>query len=317
MPNPALVPNRPEYYVQTGSMFENPYGVPHDEIVAQLLEMPAEVAAQVIFGKYVESSGLVFTGERIDMLFDREALHYGGAWNRELRITTDRWHDAFSVEHARQMPSDTRKQRFASGIDFARQTDFTVIFTLDISVRPCRVVYYRRLNRVPWESIYREVGRVAAIFGESILADSTGMAGDVIMDALDSRWYCPIHDRTVQKESGLCRDRNHDALTNPKCDPRRFVNLGCVDGYPFSTGSKKNLIEHLRNTLDVGYLSGSDEPFGWLRSPPIVQLEEELAFYAWDDKGLDTDTVMALALAAWQGLEDVPGPALIGSAYGV
>ena len=56
--------------------------------------------------------------------------------------------------------------------------------------------------------------------------------------------------------------------------------------------------------------------FGYVRMPPIVTVEEELAFYAWDDKGLDTDTVMSLALAAWQGLEDVPQSALLGSVYG-
>jgi len=314
MPNPALVPNRPEYYVQTGSMFENPYGVPHDEIVAQLLEMPAEVAAQVIFGKYVESSGLVFSGELIQMMFDREAVHYGGIWTPEFRITTDRWRDEEAIRFAKQLPHEIRRQRYATGVDFARKTDFTVLFTLDVSIRPARVVYYKRLNRVPWESIYREVGRTIQLFGESVLCDSTGMAGDVIMDALDSRWYCPVHDRTVMKESGVCRDRDHRALGG--CDSDMYRSLSCVDGYEFSTSSKVNLMEHLRNTLSVGYQSGSDDPFGWLRCPPIVQLEEELAFYAWDDKGLETDTVMALALAVWQGLEDVPQAALIGSSYG-
>lgn len=312
--NDALIPRRPEFYVQTGSMFENPYGVPHDEIVSQLLEMPSEVAAQVIFGKYVESSGLVFSGELIQQLFDRLALHYAGQWDRKFRVTSDRWHDVEAVKMARQIPWEARRQRYGTGIDVARQTDFTVIFTLDVSVRPARVVYYRRLNRVPWESIYREVGRVVAIFGGSVLVDSTGMAGDVIMDNLDSRWYCPIHDRTVMKESGVCRDYNFKPLGG--CDSDKYVSLSCVEGYPFSSSSKKNLMEHLRNILSVGYLAGSEEEFGWLRCPPIVQAEEEMAFYAWDDKGLDTDTVMALALAAWQGLEDVPQAALIGSAYG-
>ena len=43
--------------------------------------------------------------------------------------------------------------------------------------------------------------------------------------------------------------------------------------------------------------------------PPIAQLEEELSFYAWEDKKLQTDCVFSLALAAWAGLEDArPDP---------
>nr|MBA3405477.1 hypothetical protein [Gemmatimonadaceae bacterium] len=194
MPDHSLIPHRSEYYVQTGSMFENPYGVPHDEIVAQLMEMPSEVAAQVIFGKYVESSGLVFSGDLIQMFVDREAEYYGGAWERQHRITSDRWYSEQDVQMAKQLPWANRRLRYAIGIDFARQTDFTVIFVLDILQRPARVVYYKRLNRVPWESIYREVGRALHLFGASALCDSTGMAGDVIMDNLDSRLYCPVHD---------------------------------------------------------------------------------------------------------------------------
>jgi hypothetical protein len=96
-----------------------------------------------------------------------------------------------------------------------------------------------------------------------------------------------------------------------------WKRLSCVDKFDFSMKSKRNLIEHLRNALQIGYISNSDQPFGNIRTPPIVQLEEELSFYAWDDKGLETDTVMALALAAWAGMEDMPGNALVGSLYGV
>lgn len=289
-------------------MFENPYGVPHDEIMAMLVELPAEVAAQVIFGKYVESSGLVFTGELIQQMIDRSIG----------RITTDRWMAPGSVEEAANWPYHHRGHRWHIGVDVARQTDYTVIFVIDCQIRPARIVSYRRLNRVPWETIYREIGRTMSRFGPSCLMDSTGMAGDVILDALEGRRYCPTHDRTVLIDpnggGGICRDRHGKALGD--CDERLHVPLGAVEGFIFSTNSKKQLVEHLRNVLGVGYRAGSDEEFGWLRVPPITQLEEEMSFYAWDDKGLDTDTVMALALAAWQGLEDVPAPILIGSVHG-
>ena len=306
--NKELIPNRAEYYVQTGSMFENPYGVPHDEIVAMILELPAEMAAQVVFGKYVESSGLVFTGELIQQMIDREGLHYDGEPFE--RITGDRWIHAPTLEQARIMSQEQKRNIFATGVDFARINDYTVIFTLDLRTRPARVVSYRRLNRVPWEGIYREVGRVVHMFGPSVLADATGMAGDVILEALEERHYCPAHDRVILREHGGCRDRHGSFVGGDK--PEDLVPLNCVDGYQFTKQSKQQLLEHLRSILSVGYHAGSDDPFGWIRTPPIVALEEEMSFYAWDDKQLDTDTVMSLALAAWQGLELAVGPSAIG-----
>jgi hypothetical protein len=277
------VPDRPEFYIQTGSMFENPYGVPHDEIVSMILELPAEVAAQVVFGKYVESSGLVFSAELIQMMLDRSVP----------RVTGDNWLNPDALSQARLMTHNQKRSVFATGVDLARLNDYTVMFTLDLRHRPADVVAYRRLNRVPWESIYREVGRTVAAWGPSILMDSTGMAGDVIMEALEDRHYCGIHDRTLLRADGLCTNSNNEPLGGCKDD--QMFPLSCVDG---------------------GYLYGSDEPFGWVRSPPIVSLEEELSFYAWDDKQLDTDTVMSLALACWQGLELTVGDSHFGSPYG-
>lgn len=304
-------PDRPEYYVQTGSMFENPYGVPHSEIVAMILELPAEMAAQVVFGKYVESSGLVFTGELIQMLFDRQGRHYGVEPGGHMpRITGDRWVDQTTLLQARQMTLEQKRTVFATGIDFARINDFTVLLTLDIRSRPARVVAFRRLNRVPWEGIYRELGRAVFNWGPNVLADATGMAGDVILDALEERYYDGAEDRIV------LRSQMVDDGDTVNYGRERYVSLASVDGFQFTKSSKQGILEHLRNLMSVGYEAGAEEPFGWLRCPPIVSLEEELSFYSWDDKQLDTDTVMALALAAWQGLELTPGESHVGSVYG-
>jgi hypothetical protein len=305
MPNKALTPNRDEYYVQTGSMFENPHGVPHDEIVAMILENPAEVSAQVVFGKYVESSGLVFKGETIQGMIDRDLP----------RIVTDRYVDAEARALAadfRVRAPDSLRYQYATGIDYARQTDFTVIMTLDVRTRPARLVYYRRLNRVPWETIYTETGRVVQMFGPNVLIDSTGPGGDVIHDALESRWYCPVHDR-CNLVPNVCQGRRGERL--PDCEPVMYLPLSCVEGYHFTGTTKKQLVEHLRNALETGY-AGEGVEFGWIRTPPIVQLEEEMSFYLWEDKGLETDCLMSLALAAMQGLDDVVVPPYVGSVWG-
>lgn len=312
MPDPSLQPDRPEYYVQTGSMFDNPWGVPHAEIVSMILELPAEMAAQVCFGKYVESSGLVFSGELVQQLFDRDGFHYHG--QPVPRITGDRWVDMKTYEEVRRLRPDQKRTMFATGIDFARLNDFTVLITLDVRHRPARVVAFRRLNRVPWEGIYREVGRSVSMWGPNVLADATGMAGDVIRDALDDRFYCPIHDRTLLREQEVCP--RPDGMPMGGCGLQHMVPLSAVDGFQFTRSSKHGILEHLRLLMSVGYQPGGEEEFGWLRCPPIVHLEEELSFYSWDDKGLETDCVMALALAAHQGIALSVGESLVGSPYG-
>lgn len=291
-------------------MFENPYGVPHEEIVAMLVELPSEVAAQVIFGRYVEMSGLVFTAELVQNLFDRTLN----------RVTSDRWQDPEHWELAKgwraeeirnQTRAGARKGMYFSGVDFARQTDYTVIFTLyapnSEDAGSAKVVYFRRLNRVPWESIYREVGRCMSVFGPNMVGDASGPGGDVIFDALGDREYCWLHDATYLNTQG-CPDG--------ACQISHHVRLADVDSFFFTQNSKRELIETLRNTMSHGYRKGSDLPFGLLRSPPIVALEEELSFYAWDDKRLMTDTVMALGLACYGAFNDRPGVIAVGSPWG-
>jgi hypothetical protein len=176
------------------------------------------------------------------------------------------------------------------------------------------VVYWKRINRVPWETIYTEIGKAIALFGPNALMDSSGMGGDVVMDALESRVFCKKHTRTNLLGT-VCSD---DGLAL-NCDPDTdFVQLDCVEGYEFGGGTgekKKRLIEHLRNAMGVGYRKDFTD-YGWLRCPPIVQLEEEMTFYAWDDKRLTTDCVMSLALAAWTGLEEILPDSAFGSVYG-
>jgi len=298
---------RPEFYVQTGSMFDNPYGVDPEEIAKIVTENSPEMVAQVVFGKYVELSGLVFTGELIQNAIDRSLP----------RVLGSAWVDREAAKQA-QLDYEITKwwgQRYHTGVDLARQTDYTVIFTIDtmgVPDRPAKLVYYKRINRVPWESIYAEIGLARYLFGPNILFDSTGPGGDTVRDALESRQYCATHHRTLLNDA-RCQ-KNGEFLG---CSPRDYLALNCADGFHFSGSSKKELVEHLRNVLSIGYNPGNpDVSFGWLRVPPIPQLEEELAFYAWDDKRLQTDCLFALALACWSGLEDVVGDSVIGSIFG-
>lgn len=299
---------RPEYYVQTGSMFENPHGVPHDEIVRMILDNPPEVSAQTVFGKYVESSGLVFTGELVQMMIDRSLPRVMGNFylDREAAGQAQAWAEAHDGWWG---------HRFFTGIDFARQTDFTVISVIDTLVLPAKLVYFKRLNRVPWDAIYAEVGRARQLFGPNILCDSTGPGGDVVMDALETSLYCPDHQLVVRAASPACFDPTGERLFHD--EHHSYLPLSCCEGFTFAAASKKQLVDHLRLVLSAGYDSRTpDVAFGNLRTPPIVQLEEELSFYAWEDRKLQTDCLFSLALACWAGLEQQVGDIAYGSPYG-
>ncbi|MEE8448565.1 MAG: terminase family protein [Thermodesulfobacteriota bacterium] len=67
----------------------------------------------------------------------------------------------------------------------------------------------------------------------------------------------------------------------------QFLNVP-VEGFIFTARSKLNLIQSLVLNMERGEI----------QSPNIPQLVEELRDYRWLDKGLVTDCVMALALAA-------------------
>jgi hypothetical protein len=60
-----------------------------------------------------------------------------------------------------------------------------------------------------------------------------------------------------------------------------------IDGYTFTAQSKRNLIAQLQIVLERGEL----------KFPFVRDLVDELQSYSWDDKDLQTDFVMALALA--------------------
>src|SRR4051812_16054822 len=99
-------------------MFENPHGVPRDEILRYVVSNQPELVAQVVFGKYVESSGLVFTGELIQMMIDRSVPRVmGDAYLDRERLRRSR----AERDHYEEFGGWVNP--FYTGVDFARQTD--------------------------------------------------------------------------------------------------------------------------------------------------------------------------------------------------
>ena len=290
-------------------MYENPWGVPVEIIDEMVATLPHENTAQTVFGKFVESSGLVFTAELINELFDRSMPKVNG----------DFWYDQAATRQLRREQRDKPDPyRCAIGVDLARKKDHTVIFVIDTYPKPARVLYFKRMNRVPWEQIYAEIARSQWLYGGELLLDGTGTGGDVVMGELQSRLYCPYHHETFPVR-GVCPERGKQIpgfeLEGGWCEPKHVA----IDPqeYIFSANSKVQLINHLQEVLGRGYsLDRPEDSFGVLRCPPIQVLQDELTEYAWDDKKLQTDCIFALALAAYQGIAGIVEDAFVGSIYG-
>jgi hypothetical protein len=289
---------RPRYYVQVGSMRDNPYGVPPATIDEMEETGAPETVAQVVYGVFVEASGLVFHAKAVTNLFFGEELNVE-RWEKPGLMVPSAKASDYGLPLGR---------KYAIGVDLARKTDFTVILVFDTTYcpsKPAQCVYYHRLNRVSWEEIYREIARAAVRFQAEALLDASGMGGDVVLNELDGRFYCPHCDTTVpfSLTDGAC--------LCPKC--RREGKRFQVGGKVFGGQSKEQAITNLQQVMVFG--EGLMKEWGLMRMPRIRQVQDELAFYRLDDKKLVTDTVMALALVAEQ-LDFEQGGFAAGSIHG-
>lgn len=153
----------PGYYSQRGSIYDNPY-LPADDIRMRdelLASADPKVRNQVLFGEFVDFTGLAFTRDQRDNAFV----------------------PSLPVEQPRQAG-----HRYVVGWDLGRTTDYTVGCVLDITVRPWVLVRFTRLNRVSWEEIYATIGKTAVDYGiRWSTIDATGPQGDVIEEELTKR----------------------------------------------------------------------------------------------------------------------------------
>jgi hypothetical protein len=116
---------------------------------------------QVLYGDFVDFTGLAFTRDQRDNAFD-PALR----------------------EHVKYKEG----QKYVAAWDLGRTTDFTVGIVLDITRRPWHLVSYTRLNRVSWEEIYATIERVAKEYHLNYSTiDATGPQGDIIEEELTKR----------------------------------------------------------------------------------------------------------------------------------
>ncbi len=151
------------YYSQRGSIYDNPH-LPREDILMRdklLASADPKVREQVLFGEFVDFTGLAFTRDQRDNAFDPSLP----------------LHQPWLFGH-----------KYVAAWDLGRTTDYTVGCVLDVTVRPWTLVSFTRLNRVAWEEIYATIGRVAAEYKiRWSVIDATGPQGDVIEEELTKR----------------------------------------------------------------------------------------------------------------------------------
>jgi phage FluMu gp28-like protein len=173
-----------------------------------------------------------------------------------------------AIDAGRRGPEPRGGERaYVAGVDLAKYEDFTVVSVLEVngSVRDgsARQVYVDRFNRMDWPLV---VGRVKAAcdrYDAAALVDSTGV-GDPIFEQL--------------RKAGV------------RARP-----------YLFTNASKEDLINNLSLMFERGRIRLLDDP---TQTAELTAFQYELTpsrnVRMGAPQGMHDDTVIALALAAWQ-----------------
>lgn len=75
-------------------------------------------------------------------------------------------------------------RRYITGVDWAKQKDWTIIWTFDLTERPMRAVAYMRVNRRPWPEMIEHAVKRLHIYPGTLVHDSTGL-GNVVHDLIE------------------------------------------------------------------------------------------------------------------------------------
>jgi hypothetical protein len=73
---------------------------------------------------------------------------------------------------------------FVTGVDWAKQRDFTVITTWDATFLPWKLAAFEKINRRPWPMMVGRLNKRWAMYGGVVVSDSLGI-GSVINDYIE------------------------------------------------------------------------------------------------------------------------------------
>lgn len=111
--------------------------------------------------------GRVLDEAFVDRLYDKSQGEHSGAEGERLVFE-----------------APERGHHYITGVDWAKEQDWTIIETYDASVRPWQRVAWSRVGRLPWPIIVKHAERRLDLFGGVLVHDSTGV-GNVVNDFLN------------------------------------------------------------------------------------------------------------------------------------
>lgn len=151
-------------YSQTGSSYENPH-VSKTALQEYERTKPERLVQQNIYGRFVAPENAVFAWEDIQASYDVD-LDY--------RIEKQGGVELIRVEKAKP------GHKYVTGWDLAKEQDWTVGITLDVSYKPWRLVAYERFGRQPWPYVEERIKTRAREYPGTTIVDATGVGGPVV-----------------------------------------------------------------------------------------------------------------------------------------
>lgn len=260
----------PDIYAREGSTYENIFLTEMQiEKLKNLYKDSPTALRQVLYGEFVQAGGMVFRGDAIRRMVWPELKHPAPYIDGHIYITC--W-------------------------DYARRQDHTVGSTLDVTRKPYKMVNFIRVPKADaeWPYIYK-VGMDEAerYHVRAFVMDKSGMGGDIIESQL-SDLGLPIVGIDFGGQGGTKKINIVQALVDALDEP---VHLYEEDA--------KQYAYHLdRDELEKGNLVVK----GAIKTPAIDQLIKEMSYYAWDDKKLETDCIMSLAMGLYYMNENYAPP---------
>lgn len=251
----------PDIYSRQGSTYENIYlSAEQIELVKRQYADSPSALRQVLYGEFVRTGGTVFRPDAVRRLF----------WN-ELKLPAP-----YEDGHV-----------YVSSWDYARKQDHTVGITLDITRKPYRIVNYTRVPKsdADWSYIYKlSVEEASRYKVRAFIMDKSGMGGDVIETQLCNLGL-PVVGVDFGGQGGTKKINIVQSLVDALDEPVAIDEDAAADYGP-----------HLDHQ---SLAEGKFVVRGLVKSPPIDQLMKELNYYSWNDKALETDSVMALSMATY------------------
>lgn len=254
------------------SAFDNPCN--SEEAIRQnMVSMTQSQIREEVYGKFADYGSSFFSSVYLEKAIV-EGENYSCFFPLDHPVTGDCLPETGDYDFP-YLPKGGPSDIFYTGVDVAGDTtgDSTVLTTLQLVNRKLRIVAFERISKTPLFDANGTVERIRRRldqFPGDLYYDATGLAGAYLKEALEK-----------ELEAGQL---NLCTPINSTRKPGKFVKHN----------HKTMMLTNLSGLLEKGRLVIPYDSQDRLRN-----LKSELKFYKLEDKGLPTDCVMSLALAAY------------------